>query len=125
MAAAAVMDKARDIAPHGFVSLREYVDVQFAAIKEAVSKAETATERRFEGVNEFRAQLADQTRTLMPRLEAEQKFKSQDEKQAVIEARINGQENRGRGRGELMGYIFAAIGAAALILSIALRFVGK
>lgn len=43
----------------------------FAAAKEAVAKAETSTERRFEGVNEFRAQLSDQASTFMPRREFE------------------------------------------------------
>src|SRR3990167_5404948 len=37
----------------------------------AVNKAETAYEKRFDAVNEFRATLADQQRTLMPRPETE------------------------------------------------------
>jgi hypothetical protein len=37
----------------------------------AVIKAETAAEKRFESVNEFRAQLADQQGTFMPREVAE------------------------------------------------------
>ncbi len=48
------------------------VTVSFAAAKEAVNKAEMATEKRFEGVNEFRSQLADQARTFIPRNEVEQ-----------------------------------------------------
>lgn len=42
----------------------------------AVIKAETATEKRFEGVNEFRQTLADQAATLMPRSEALSKFEN-------------------------------------------------
>lgn len=40
------------------------------AADKAIAKAESATEKRFEGVNEFRAQLADQTRTFIPRTES-------------------------------------------------------
>lgn len=42
-----------------------------AAAEKATSKAEQAIEKRLEGVNEFRATLADQQRTLMPRAEVE------------------------------------------------------
>ncbi|MDQ5822382.1 MAG: hypothetical protein M3540_13170 [Actinomycetota bacterium] len=37
------------------------------ASAEAIAKAESANEKRFESVNEFRAQLTDQTATFMPR----------------------------------------------------------
>lgn len=40
------------------------------AADKAIQKAETATEKRFEGVNEFRAQLADQARTFISRTES-------------------------------------------------------
>jgi hypothetical protein len=47
------------------------VDFAFASSDRAITKAEVATEKRFEGVNEFRAQLTDQANTFMPRAEAE------------------------------------------------------
>lgn len=40
----------------------------------AIAKAETATEKRFESVNEFRAQLASQTDSFLPREVAESQF---------------------------------------------------
>lgn len=39
--------------------------------EKAVIKAEISSDKRFEAVNEFRAQLADQARTFMPRSESE------------------------------------------------------
>jgi hypothetical protein len=51
------------------VSQEKAVGAALSTAKEAVTKAEAATEKRFESVNEFRAQLADQTATLMPRAE--------------------------------------------------------
>jgi len=50
---------------------RHEVDFAFASSDRAITKAETATEKRFAGVNEFRAQLTDQAATFMPRQEAE------------------------------------------------------
>src|ERR1700685_214980 len=75
------------------ISLREYVDIRFdaqekavnaalAASDRAVNKAEMASEKRFDAVNEFRAALADSARLLMPRSEAEQRM-------AAIEKMVN------------------------------------
>lgn len=50
------------------------------ASEKAVTKAEIATEKRFEGVNEFRATLSDQATNLMPRKEAEAKIDALNEK---------------------------------------------
>jgi hypothetical protein len=47
------------------------VTAALAAAKEAVTVANEANEKRFESVNEFRGQLSDIIRTLMPRAEAE------------------------------------------------------
>jgi len=48
----------------------ERVIQKYQAMELAVNKAEAATEKRFESVNEFRAQLGDQSRTFMPRIES-------------------------------------------------------
>src|SRR6185295_19908076 len=84
------------------IRLREYVDVRFEAQEKAVAaalaaqekavnaaltaadravaKAETAAEKRFESVNEFRAQLADQARNFLTTQEANIRFASLTEK---------------------------------------------
>jgi len=60
------------------VTMKEYVDmqadlhrkiaeVQFQNILDNVNKANTATEKRFDGVNEFRLQLKDQAATFITR----------------------------------------------------------
>lgn len=49
---------------------KEAVASALAAAKEAVAKAEASADKRFEAVNEFRAQLADQSLTFLPRPEA-------------------------------------------------------
>ena len=52
-----------------FAAVRRELDQRFAAAHEATLKAEDATERRFESVNEFRASLADQEKLLLTRRE--------------------------------------------------------
>ncbi len=109
-----------DTPPMGYVTLREYLDMRFRDTEIAVSKAEAATEARFNGVNEFRAQLADQTRTLIPRLEAEQKFQTLEERLGAIEARMNARDNRGIGKAEMWALIVGSVGifgALAVITS--------
>jgi hypothetical protein len=59
-----------------FEDLDAKTTLALAAADKAVTKAEIATEKRFEGVNEFRATLADQAARLMPREEAQAKFEN-------------------------------------------------
>lgn len=73
------------------VTLREYIDTRFDAqreavqaaltsAKEAVAKAEAATERRFENSNEWRNTVETLQRTYMPRTESIQLHTSTAEK---------------------------------------------
>ena len=57
-----------------FEDLESKTTMALTASDKAVTKAEIATEKRFEGVNEFRATLADQATRLMPREESLSKF---------------------------------------------------
>src|ERR1700730_4191818 len=61
-----------------FKAMDEKTSLALAASEKAVGKAEMATEKRFDSVNEFRAQLKDQASTLMPREEADVKFRAID-----------------------------------------------
>ena len=63
-----------------FVAAEERTTLALTAADRAVVKAETATEKRFDAVNEFRATLADQASRLMPRAEVEQIVKGLNEK---------------------------------------------
>src|SRR5579859_2930678 len=93
------------------ISLREYVDIRFdaqekavnaalAAADRAVNKAEIASEKRFDAVNEFRAALADSARLLMPRAESEQSTKILAGKIDTLETRVNAREDRGAGESQ-------------------------
>lgn len=63
-----------------FKATDEKTGLALTASEKAVTKAENATEKRFDSVNEFRGSLKDQASTLLPRAEAEAKFKAYDDK---------------------------------------------
>lgn len=63
-----------------FKAMDEKTGLALTASEKAVVKAETATEKRFDSVNEFRGQLKDQASTLLPRLEADAQFKVYEDK---------------------------------------------
>ncbi len=65
------------------------VALSLASSKEAVLKAEVATERRFEGVNEFRAALSDQSATLLPRTEYSVQHQNLVDKNIAVDKRIS------------------------------------
>jgi hypothetical protein len=50
-----------------FEAMKQMVDTAFSTAQTAIDKADTATEKRFEGVNEFRAQLSDQATRFVTR----------------------------------------------------------
>jgi hypothetical protein len=59
-----------------FRATDEKTGLALTSSEKAVAKAEVATEKRFDAVNEFRGQLKDQAATLLPRAEANIEFNS-------------------------------------------------
>jgi tetrahydromethanopterin S-methyltransferase subunit G len=59
-----------------FAAMKTAVDAALESSERAVAKAEISTEKRFDAVNEFRATLADQSATLMPRAEYDVQHRS-------------------------------------------------
>lgn len=90
------------------------------AAKEAVSKAEVATEKRFEGVNEFRSSLSDLTATMMPRAESTARWSALAERVDKMEKAIAADSGRNKGINDSWGYLVAAIGLAVGIIGIIL-----
>lgn len=86
-------------------------DERFSAMQRAVTKAEIATDNRFSAVNEFRGQLADQFRTLMPRAEAEMRLK-------VLEDSTLERQSQSKGLGQGWAILVAVVGLAGIIFGI-------
>lgn len=111
------------------LALREYVDVRIDALdrsvqtaltsaKEAVLKAEAATESRFEAVNEFRASLADVSRIQMPRTEAEQANRAMSEQLARLTTQVNDMASRSQGISSVWPILFGIIGVVGIVFGI-------
>jgi hypothetical protein len=88
----------------------------------AATKAEIASEKRFDANNEFRGQLADQAATLMPRAEAEQRIGQLAEKIEELRSSIDTLRNgatgtQGRSAGLNAGWAYL-VGAVALVGSV-------
>lgn len=106
-------------------TLKEYLEQRFKdsdkavqaallAAKEAVLKAEAASDKRFDAVNEFRQTLSDQTNTFITKGEYQAQHKALEDRVAVLTDRMN--QDKG---GEInMTKIYAAIGGVGAILGI-------
>ena len=84
------------------------------ASNKAIDKSETAAEKRFDAVNEFRRTLSDQTGTFIARREFEASTKSTNDKVSLLTDRMN--TNNGKSNG-LQEYGATLISIAALVVS--------
>lgn len=111
-------------------ALHEVTDNRFEAIHEAVEKKETATEKRFDSVNEFRGQLKDQATLFMPRSEYQALHSSLENKVDLIAERltriegvaVGGDRRRSEGVSNVtlllsvMGLVFVAVGIVVTVI---------
>lgn len=102
-----------------FDAQEKAVAAALQAAKEAVTKAEIAAEKRFDSVNEFRAQLSDQANTFMPRLEAEQRIAMQAEKLDTLASRMDSREGKSVGMGAFVPLLISGLGLLVAIGMIA------
>jgi hypothetical protein len=112
------------------VAVREQTAAAFRANEVAISKAEEAQRSYNERSNEFRGQLDDQAKRLMPREEALSKFiaydeKLEDGKREIIKLREQQMESAGRTlqRGESKQTMQWGVGQAIAIALVIAGFV--
>lgn len=105
-----------------FAAEQEFVKAALAAADKAVAKAETAAEKRFEALNEFRLSLSDQARLLMPRLECEKLIEAVKESVGKLELSVQGVVGRRVGSHDSTAMIIAVIAAAASVASVIILF---
>lgn len=105
---------------HRFDEVQRAGDLALANQKEAVEKVEKANERRFEAVNEFRATLADQQRTLMPRGEVQALIAANAEKIDQLNTRVDKAEGRGDGGAATRNAIYATVATLVAVVGIIL-----
>jgi hypothetical protein len=112
-----------------FVAMEKSVTLAMSSADKAVTKAETATDKRFEGVNEFRATLADQAAMLLPRSEYSVQHTALMDRVAGLERRVGSIEDKSAGKsagltigGQIILGVIALISATAASASAALHF---
>lgn len=102
------------------IAAKEAVNAALSAAQTAVNKAEIANEKRLDNQNEFRGQLKDQAASLMPRAEADIRFKSiESEINRISDLVISG-TGRFEGAQWLWGILGALFGGIIAIISIGL-----
>lgn len=106
-----------------FGSQEAAVSAALASAEKAVEKAEMASEKRFDGVNEFRASLADATRNNLTRTEADARFGNSAEKLADLSDRVKGIESASGGRQDVWKAVAAIVSALAAVAVVALGVV--
>jgi len=94
-----------------------------ASADKATLKAESATEKRFEGVNEFRNTLSDQQRTFMPRSEVEIMIKAINGKIDSLNLTTISRQSADTGRKEGMGTVALIAGVISTVIAIIFRFI--
>ncbi len=96
----------------------------FEASEKAVERGGAAIDKRFEAVNEFRSQLADIQRTLLPRAEGDVKIAALESKLAdmksIVDKGFTGTETRADIGAQHWGFF---VGAAGLIATCILAIV--
>lgn len=118
-----MLDEREERTKERFVAVDRSVSTALLTSDKAVTKAEAAIEKRFEGVNEFRASLADQAAILMPRSEYSVQHITLQDRVAGLERRIGTVEDRGFGKqaglsatGQIVLGIIAATAALAAVV---------
>jgi len=120
----AIMDEREKRYNERHAALEKSFLLAMSSADKAVQKAETAIERRLEGVNEFRATLADQQRLLMPRAEVEVIVNSMNERIGELKRQIDTLQSERQGIKGGWGYAVGVVGLVLVILSI-MRFMVK
>ena len=106
-----------------FAAQEKAINAALASAERAVLKAELATEKRFESVNEFRGTLDNQQRTLIPRSEVDVMVRGLDEKIAQLTKQADALTAERRGGQAMWAFVIGALGLVLTIGSlVALTF---
>jgi hypothetical protein len=121
-----MLDEREDRTKERFLSMDRSVSAALAAADKAVNKAESATEKRFEGVNEFRETLRDQAAQLLSRPEFAVLHKSVTDRLETFEEKLSLMENRAVGKKEGLSFagqiVLGIIAFAAVVTAFLTSF---
>ena len=107
-----------------FKAIDEKTEISLRSSREAISKSDAATEKRFDSVNEFRAQLKDQAATLLPRAEAHAKFGSLDKEIEELRKNFNVGQGKSMGINLVWGILVTLVFIAIALGGLLIKFTG-
>jgi hypothetical protein len=84
--------------------LRDHLDERFESQQDMVRTALVQNDKRFESVNEFRAQLNDQVRTFLTRVEYQTAHSALSEKVDTLQARVDDATGMQRATVRMIGF---------------------
>jgi len=97
--------------------IKERTDMALTAADKAVTKAEIATEKRFDAVNEFRGAMDDQAKTMIPRAEYAISQNAMAERIAMISRDLNTLSSRLTGKSEGISMVGAIVLGVAIVIT--------
>jgi hypothetical protein len=103
-------------------SLREYVDTRFAAVNEAVSKADSQLRTRFDATNEWRAAMEDRERRFATGESVSLQVQRLSEAVLKLEERLMSLEKAHANAEGRSWMLMTLLGVFLTLLSIGLRF---
>jgi hypothetical protein len=106
-----------------FDDAEKALSVSLVSSKDAVAKAEIATEKRFDTLNGYRAIMADQAARLMPRAEIEQRTAGLNDRLDRITHRMDLQEGKETGSQNSWAYLLGAVAIFGTLANIILIIV--
>ncbi len=119
-----ISDEREDRNKERFTAMKTAVDAALASSDRAVTKAEIATEKRFEGVNEFRSALSDQSSNLLPRIEYSVQYQGLIDRLSASDKRITELQTfisqiEARGAGKSQGISLVGVMTLGVVTGIA------
>lgn len=100
-----------------FESLEKANVLALSNAKEQTATALASNEKRLDGMNEFRQQQRDMIDTLMPRGEADARFKAMEDKLNIVIAAQNTGKGKFEGANWLWGVIIGLVGLGIAFIS--------
>lgn len=97
-------------------ALRNEMQLIESSSDKAIAKSEAATEKRFQSVNAFREQLAEQATTFMPREVAEAQMIELRKKLDELTARVDTAAGKSLGANAVVGLIVAAVTVISAVI---------
>lgn len=119
----------KELLEQRIADLATRLDERHSADQDAIGKADRASEKRFDGVNEFRSALADQQATFLTRTEYEAKHEALASRIDAVERAIDQAAGRNAGvrlsAGALVGGLSGLAAFITVVIVLANVLTGK